>query len=82
MPEELDQAIAEIAAFAKQFEPLDGHFVVETKGQKKRGRHVRGNRRVYVPAADFDRVRKACYAGDILRLLADIKKLAQELENE
>ena len=80
MPEDLEQAIEEIQQFAKKFEPLDGHFIIEQCGTRKRGRHVVNGRRLYVPAKDFDRVRKSCQAGDIIRLLRKIKELAQELE--
>ena len=80
MPEDLIAALDEITAFAKKFEPLDGHFIIEQCGARKRGRHVINGQRVYVPAKDFDRVRKGCQAGDIIRLLRKIRELVQELE--
>ena len=80
MSEDLEKAIAEIELFAKRYEPLDGHFVVEQIKGRVRGRHVCNGQRAYVKQGDHDRVRKSCQAGDILRLLRKIKELAQELE--
>lgn len=77
------KALQEIAAFAEKYQPLDGHFFVEQNGGRQRGRHVSSDkRRTYVSVEKFDQVRRRCRAGDIIRLLEQIKELVQELERE
>lgn len=82
MLEEIQEALDAIAAFAKRYEPLDGHFVVEQKGGRQRGRHIYNGQRIYIRQSDFDRVRKSCQAGDILRLLRQVKTLIEELDRD